>query len=232
MAERGFRLVGFRAGVPAVAPASAGRRKNEVQGKQEVRRRSDGAELWRTAFARMAERGFRPVGFRAGVPAVAPASAGRRRNEVQGKQEVRRRSPDAELWRTAFARMTERGFRPCWLPGWRASRSSGVSRAKAGGEGSRTPVSCRYVQQRPRILCQSHFQRRIRFVDMRGRTRMLLFFVIRWQAFGDIWNRSIGPLSSVIRTAGSVRSQRKRQTISRRSRSPKDSNGRRRQAVT
>src|SRR5580704_15034886 len=34
----------------------------------------------------------------------------------------------------------KRGSRTCWLLGWRASRSSGVSRAKAGGEGSRTPV--------------------------------------------------------------------------------------------
>src|SRR3984957_16233692 len=30
------------------------------------------------------------------------ALAGRRKNEVEGKQEVRRRSTDAELWRTAF----------------------------------------------------------------------------------------------------------------------------------
>src|SRR5580698_6387460 len=65
----------------------------------------------------------------AGVPAVAPASAGRRKNEVEGKQEVRRRSTDAELWRTAFARWEQIRFRPCSLS-WRASRSSGVSRAK------------------------------------------------------------------------------------------------------
>jgi hypothetical protein len=43
----------------------------------------------------------------AGVPAVAPASAGRRSEEKMKPKvnmEVRRRSDDAELWRTAFAR--------------------------------------------------------------------------------------------------------------------------------
>ena len=35
------------------------------------------------------------------------ALTGRRKNEVEGKQEVRRRSTDAELGRTAFARETE-----------------------------------------------------------------------------------------------------------------------------
>jgi hypothetical protein len=34
---------------------------------------------------------------------------------VKAKQEVRRRSEEAELWRTAFARRDERRFRPCWL---------------------------------------------------------------------------------------------------------------------
>ena len=34
--------------------------------------------------------------------------------------------------------------------GWRASRSSGVSRAKAGGEGSRTPVIPNLVHGLPR----------------------------------------------------------------------------------
>ncbi len=44
--------------------------------------------------------------------------------------------------RPTFARQDDRliDSRPCQLLGWRASRSSGVSRAKAGGEGSRTPV--------------------------------------------------------------------------------------------
>ena len=45
------------------------------------------------------------------------ALAGRRKNEVEGKQEVRRRSTDAELWRTAFARETETfwTFGQVWL---------------------------------------------------------------------------------------------------------------------
>jgi hypothetical protein len=34
----------------------------------------------------------------------------------------------------------------------------------------------------------------------RGRTRMLLVLLLPWQAFGNIRNRSIGPLVSVIRT--------------------------------
>src|ERR1700731_4218506 len=111
-----FGLVGFWAGVPAVAPASAGRRNermDEVKGKHEVRRRSVDAELWRTAFARKGEMRFSAFGFWAGVPAVAPASAGRRNermDEVKGKHEVRRRSVDAELWRTAFARKGEMRF--------------------------------------------------------------------------------------------------------------------------
>src|ERR1700721_231185 len=111
-----FGLVGFWAGVPAVAPASAGRRNermDEVKGKHEVRRRSVNAELWRTAFARKGEMRFSAFGFWAGVPAVAPASAGRRNermDEVKGKHEVRRRSVNAELWRTACARKGEMRF--------------------------------------------------------------------------------------------------------------------------
>jgi hypothetical protein len=58
--------------------------------------------------------------------------------------------------------------------GWRASRSSGVSRAKAGGERSRTPVSCLLVQKRPRMLYQSHFGGEYLFMEERGRTWMLL----------------------------------------------------------
>jgi hypothetical protein len=38
------------------------------------------------------------------------ALAGRRKNEVEGKQEVRRRSTDAELCRTAFARWEQIRF--------------------------------------------------------------------------------------------------------------------------
>ena len=68
----------------------------------------------------------------------------------------------------------------------RASRSSGVCRAKAGGEGSRTPVSCRYVQQRPRMLYQSHFRGEYVLMNKRGRTRMLLVLLLPWQAFGNI----------------------------------------------
>jgi hypothetical protein len=62
-------------------------------------------------------------------------------NDVNVKHAVRRRSAEAELWRTAFARQkTERRFSTLLALGWRASRSSGVRRAKAGGEGIRTPV--------------------------------------------------------------------------------------------
>ena len=122
----------------------------------------------------------------------------------------------------------KRGSRTCWLLGWRASRSSGVSRAKAGGEGSRTPVSCCYVQQRPRMLYQSHFRGEYVLMNERGRRRMLLVLLLPWQAFGNIRNRIIGPLVSVSRTVGSAGSRRKRQTIRRRSRLLKSSNGRRR----
>ena len=81
-----------------------------------------------------------------------------------------------------------------------------------------------YVQQRPRMLYQSHFRGEYVLMNKRGRTRMLLVLLLRWQAFGNIRNRSIGPLVSVIRTEGSAGSQRKRQTIRRRSRSLKSSN--------
>jgi hypothetical protein len=39
------------------------------------------------------------------------------------------------LWRTAFAPTGTNAISLSWLFGWRASRSSGASRAKAGGEG-------------------------------------------------------------------------------------------------
>jgi hypothetical protein len=68
--------------------------------------------------------------------------------------------------------------------GWPASRSSGVSRAKTGGEGSRTPVSSCYVQRRPRMLYQSHFRGEYALMNKRGRTRMLLVLLLPWQAFG------------------------------------------------
>ena len=98
----------------------------------------------------------------------------------------------------------------------------------AGGEGSRTPVSCCYVQQRPRMLYQSHFRGEYVLMNKRGRRRMLLVLLLPWQAFGNIRNRIIGPLVSVSRTVGSAGSRRKRQTIRRRSRLLKSSNGRRR----
>ena len=99
---------------------------------------------------------------------------------------------------------TKCGIRTCWLLGWRASRSSGVSRAKAGGEGSRTPVSCSYVQQRPRMIYQSHLRGGCALTYRRGRTRMLLVLLLPWQAFGNIRNRSIGPLVSVVRDSGKI----------------------------
>src|SRR6202021_778726 len=108
-AKCGFRscwLLGWRAS----RSSGVSRAKAEVKGKHEVRRRSVDAELWRTAFARKGEMRFSAFGFWAGVPAVAPASAGRRNErmaEVKGKHEVRRRSVNAELWRTAFARKGE-----------------------------------------------------------------------------------------------------------------------------
>src|SRR6202795_4445434 len=70
-----------------------------------------------------------------------------------------------------------------------------------------------YVQQCPRMICQSHFRGGHAFMHKRGRRRMLLVLLLPWQAFGKIRNRSIGPLVSVIRTVGSAGSQRKRQTI-------------------
>jgi hypothetical protein len=64
-------------------------------------------------------------------------------------------------WRDTFFGLVDLGtgsLRPrgetrflAWLAlGWRASRSSGVSRAKAGGEGSRTPVIPNLVHRPPR----------------------------------------------------------------------------------
>ena len=44
-----------------------------------------------------------------------------------------------ELWRTAFARLEQTQYSALLVFGWCASRSSGVSRAKAGGEGSSEP---------------------------------------------------------------------------------------------
>ena len=93
--------------------------------------------------------------------------------------------------------------------------------------GSRTPVSSCYVQRRPRMLYQSRFRGESILMNKRGRRRMLLVLLLPWQAFGNIRNRSIGPLVSVIRTVGSAGSRRKRQTIRRRSRLLKSSNGRR-----
>jgi hypothetical protein len=47
------------------------------------------------------------LGWRASRSSGVSRAKERRKNEVKGKDEVRRRSDDAELWRTAFARETE-----------------------------------------------------------------------------------------------------------------------------
>jgi hypothetical protein len=47
------------------------------------------------------------------------------------------------------------------------------------------------------------FQRRIRFSAQAWTYADVISIVIRWQAFGDIRNRSSGPIVSVIRTVGS-----------------------------
>jgi hypothetical protein len=73
--------------------------------------------------------------------------------------------------------------------------------------GESNPVSCCYVQQRPRMLYLSHFRGEYVLMNKRGRRRMLLVLLLPWQAFGNIRNRSIGPLVSVIRTVGSAGSQ-------------------------
>jgi len=67
------------------------------------------------------------------------------------------------------------------------------------------------------MLYQSHFRGEYVLMNKRGRRRMLLVLLLPWQAFGNIRNRSIGPLVAVIRTVGSAGSRRKRQTIRRRS---------------
>ena len=54
------------------------------------------------------------------------------------------------------------------------------------------------------MLYQSDFRGEQAFVDKRGRTRMLLVLLLPWQAFGNIRNRSIGPLVSVIRDSGKI----------------------------
>jgi hypothetical protein len=122
---------------------------------------------------------------------------------------------------------TKCNSRPCRLLGWRASRSSGVSRAKAGGEGSRTPVSCLLYPATSADGLPEPFERRIRFRAQAWTCADVISIVIRWQASGNIRNRSIGPLVSVIRPEGSAGTQRKRQTLRRRSRLPKSSNARR-----
>jgi hypothetical protein len=63
------------------------------------------------------------------------------------------------------------------------------------------------------MLYQSHFIGEHVSMNKRGRTRMLLVLLLPWQAFGNVRNRSIGPLVSVNRTVGSAGSRRKRQTI-------------------
>ena len=75
------------------------------------------------------------------------------------------------------------------------------------------------------MLYQSHFRGEYVLMNKRGRRRVLLVLLLPWQAFGNIRNRSIGPLVSLIRTVGSAGSRRKRQTIRRRSRLLKSSNG-------
>jgi hypothetical protein len=103
--------------------------------------------------------------------------------KVKGKREARRRSDGAELWRTAFAREPDDVLDLVQV-GWPASRSSGVSRAKAGGEGSRTPVSCCHVHQRPRMLYQSHLRGKYVLMNKRGRRRMLLVLLL---AVASVW---------------------------------------------
>jgi hypothetical protein len=97
---------------------------HEAKAKQEVRRRSAEAELWRTAFAR----GKDQICFslKAGLPAVAPASAGRR--------------------------LEARGVEPLF-------------------------PAC-YDQRSPRMVYQSHLRGEYVFVDMRGRIRMLLVLLL------------------------------------------------------
>ena len=66
---------------------------NDVNVKHAVRRRSAEAELWRKALFRQGLNTLFDLGSpEARVPAVAPAFAGRRLDEVKAKQEVRRRS--------------------------------------------------------------------------------------------------------------------------------------------
>jgi hypothetical protein len=67
--------------------------------------------------------------------------------------------------------------------------------------GVEPPVSSCYVQQRPRMLYQSHFRGECVLMNKRGRRRMLLVLLLPWQVFGNIRNRSIGPLVSVISKA-------------------------------
>src|ERR1700734_2218737 len=59
------------------------------------------------------------------------------------------------------------------------------------------------------MLYQSHFRGEYVSMNKRGRRRMLLVLLLPWQAFGNIRNRSIGLLVSVIRTIGSAGSRRK-----------------------
>ena len=109
-------------------------RIEEIKGKQEVRRRSDDAELWRTAFARMEQKRYL-AWWALGWRASRSSGVSRAEARKERKLKVNRRSAavrtDAELWRTAFARMEQKRYSAWWALGWRASRSSGVSRAEA-----------------------------------------------------------------------------------------------------
>jgi hypothetical protein len=56
-----------------------------------------------------------------------------------------------------------------------------------------------YVQQRLRMVYQSHFRGEHVFMHKRGRTRMLLvLLLVRRQASGNIRNRNIGPFEEIL----------------------------------
>ena len=131
--------------------------------------------------------------------------------------EVRRRSTDAELWRTAFARQDEMPFSTLvgfWAGVPAVAPASAGRRLEARGVEPLFPAC--YVQQRPRMLYQSHFRGEYVLMNKRGRRWMLLVLLLPWQAFGNLRKRDIGPLVSVIRTVGSAGSRRKKPTIRRR----------------
>ena len=164
-----FGLADFLAGVPAVAPASAGRRLMNNGPPPFGRRRTMADSLRPTNQMRL----FELVGFLAGVPAVAPASAGRRLNRSQ--KTVRRRSDDAELWRTPFARRDRIRYSTLltfWAGVPAVAPASAGRRLEARGVEPLFPAC--YIQQRPRSIYESHFRGEYALMDKRGRTWMYL----------------------------------------------------------